>query len=57
MANPKENENEVAGAQQAIPLTTRVVATETRKTKRAAPAVPIGNMENSLCADEGYLGQ
>lgn len=55
MASPVEIGNGVAKAQCAIPCATRVAATETRKTKSAAPAIPAGNMENSLCTNEGYL--
>ena len=53
-ANPKSIQNEVTRAQCAVPSTTSVAATETRKIKSAVPAVPVGNMENSLCTDEGY---
>jgi len=52
-ANPESIQNEVTGAQCAVPLTSKVAAMETRKTKSAAPAVPEGNMENSLCTGEG----
>jgi hypothetical protein len=55
MATPERIQNDVTGAQCAVPLTTSVAAIETRKTRSAAPAVPVGNMENSLCTDEDYL--
>jgi hypothetical protein len=53
-ANPARIQNEVTKAQCAIPSTTSVAATETRNTKSAAPAAPVGNIENSLCTVEDY---
>ena len=53
-ANPRSIQSEVTSAQCAVPSTTSVAATVVRKIKSAAPAVPAGNMENSLCTGEGY---
>ena len=40
---------ESAVGQCTVPSATRVAPTEMRKTKSAAPADPVGNIENSLC--------
>ena len=40
---------ESAVGQCAVPSATSVAPTEMRKTKSAAPADPVGNIENSLC--------
>jgi hypothetical protein len=47
-------QKEVTIAQFSVPSTRRVVATETLKTRSAAPAIPVGNIENSLCTLAGY---
>ena len=38
----------------AVPSTAKVAITKSRKTKSAAPGVPAGNIENSLCTVEDY---
>jgi hypothetical protein len=39
----------VASVQCAVHSTRSPVATERRRSRRAAPGIPVGNMENSLC--------
>lgn len=47
-------QGDVTRAHRRVPSTSKETATETRKTKSAAPAIPLGNMENSLCTIRGY---
>src|SRR5580698_6374289 len=42
-------QNDVTDAPFAVPSTIRVVAAATRRRRSATPALPAGNMENSLC--------
>ena len=56
IANPRNIQNAFIRAQCALPFTTKLTAAETRRTNSAAPAVPVGNIEKSLCTNEMLSG-